>query len=159
HGGAIYNSGDLTVSNTSFDGNFSDQNKSLGGSIYSDAGTVTISNSDFTIDGASPVAKEGGAIYLAGGNLSMTDGSLTKLVAFNTGGAVRIASGATATFTGVSISDNVGQQTGGAVNNGGSCTLDGCSVARNLSDNGNGGAIYSTGTLTISDTTFSDNSA
>jgi hypothetical protein len=92
NGGAIYNSGTLVLSNSTFSGNsVSNSASGLGGAIYNNLGTVTAISSSFSSnncrggDGANGVgpapvgnglpgnAGAGGAIYNNAGNLNVTN--------------------------------------------------------------------------------------
>jgi hypothetical protein len=74
-----------------------------------------------------------------------------------------IASGVTASLSGITITDGKAEN-GGGVYNIGSLNLDGCTVASNVATHSTwppsfGGGIYNSGTLTVNDSTLSGNSA
>jgi len=78
NGGAIYNAGNLTISDSKFDNN----NSKLGGVIYS-TGNVTINGGSFT----SNTAKNGGVIYTNGETI-ITGGEFLTNVAEQWGGVI-----------------------------------------------------------------------
>ncbi len=86
YGGAISSSGTLTVSNTSFYGNTAQYYP--GGAIASSGGTVTVTDSIFGSNTSSN--SSGGAIYVNGGTLSLTSSTLT-------GNTVRLAAASSTT--------------------------------------------------------------
>ena len=108
-------------------------------------------------------------IDLSGGTLDFTNTTTPEAIAAagsgtltlsggGTVGVVSVASGVTATFTGLTFSGGAAPF-GGALNNSGNTTLDDDTLSGNSA--GYGGAIdnEATGTLTVSNTTFSNNSA
>jgi len=118
-----------------------------GGAIHVISGaTLNITNAtgNVTFSG-NTAAGNGGAIYNAG-TFTTSDSntystSLTNNEATGSGGAVYVNTGATTSITNATFSGN--------------------SVADSYDDmsKGNGGAIYSAGTLTITDSTFSNNAS
>jgi len=69
-GGAIDNSGDLTISRVTFTDNRSTGNNDDGGAIEHNAGTLTISNSTFS---RNYCGDNGGAIYIVDGTVNISD--------------------------------------------------------------------------------------
>lgn len=63
-GGAIYNSGTLTVTNSTFSANQTSILLGAGSAIYNNSGTLTLTNSTFSANQAAP---SGGAIAIGGG--------------------------------------------------------------------------------------------
>ncbi|ULQ47301.1 hypothetical protein JN531_003210 [Flagellatimonas centrodinii] len=104
-----------------------------------------------------PMAAGGASVGLA--NLSLTDGAAL------TGAAMLIESGQTVSLDGVTVSNNVGVGTGptqgGAIDNSGTLTISGSSFSDNSATGpgGSGGAIINSGTLLVTDTQFTGNSA
>ncbi len=163
-GGAIDNSiatSILTVSNSDFSGNTA----GAGGAIYGD-GMMTVTNSTFN----SNTAGDGGAIA-SGGSLTVTNCTFTNnTVTSNSatglgGGAIYSSSNLPAevvTITGSTFTGNAevgGSGGGGAVRNrSGSMTITNSTFTSNTGLAG-GGAIHNTDILSISDSTFTGNSA
>jgi hypothetical protein len=144
-GGAIYNHGTLTVSNSTLSYNTASNN---GGGIAND-GTLTVSGS--TLSGNSSPA--GGGI-LTSGSLTVSGSTLSGNSADHGGG---IFNGGTLTVSGSTLSGNSGNY-GGGIYNGGTLTVSGSTLSGNFANNG-GGGIYNGGTLTVSGSTLSGNSA
>ena len=162
HGGAIYNRDNLLTINGSantFTSNYAPATSTdYGGTIYS-TGSLTISNATFTGRSGTNDAGRGGAIYLLDTTdvLTLSDSSFTDFGATNSGGAIRMNGG---TLTNVTFTDNQAEVShGGAIENfdnlltiTGTNTFDGNRAG--AASNDYGGSIYSTGSLTISNTTF-----
>jgi len=149
YNGAIYNTGNLTVTDCAFTGNTATD---YGGAI-SNMGTLTVTGSTFNNNKAN--WSGGGAIY-NDGTLTVTGSTFNNNTATTGyGGAIRSDDDLTvvgSTFTGNTASY------GGAIYNfgGGTLTVTGSTFTENTAQNG-GGAIYNTGTLTVSDSTFTGN--
>lgn len=144
-GGAIYNAGLLTVTNSKFSGN----NAFSGGAIYNFlTGTLSVADSTFSGDN---YATEGGAIY-SESTLSITNSIFSGNNA-DLGGA--IISDAALTVTDSTFSGN------GALDGGAILTNAGPLIVANSTFSGNaaysGGAIVGAGTFTNS--TFSGNTS
>jgi predicted outer membrane repeat protein len=179
-GGAILNSGTLTVSGSTLSGNSTTDrwkgNNNFGGhggGIYN-SGTLTFNgNSNMSAN----TAIQGGGINNAG-ILSFSNSALlhnTSSGIYNSGTATvsdsvlsgnsassgaAIWSGGTLTVSGCTLSNNVASSTGGAIANMGMGTLSvsGSSFSDNSASN-NGGGIFNQGTLTLSGSTLIGNSA
>lgn len=134
--GGIYNSGTLTVSNSTISSNqayFGDMENSLGGGIYN-SGSLIISNSTFSGNQAYGYMEDslGGGIYNVG-TMLITNSTF----AFNSG---------------YDLLDN---ETGGGIYNGGTVNIVNSTFSNNYASEG--GGIYNYGTLTITKSSFSDN--
>ena len=81
-GGAIYNSGTLTITQSTLTNNTATE----GGAIYNDAGNLTITQSALT---GNTGKFGGGAILNYAGNLTITQSTLTNNKATTDGGAIR----------------------------------------------------------------------
>lgn len=154
-GGAIYNTGNLTISNSTFSGNTAGQN---GGAIYHHSGIMTIgaevSFSDNSITNSSSNNMRGGAIYSTGtmnftSNVTFTNNKV--IGATNDGGAVNnhgtITFQSTSNFTG-----NFATDAGGAILNniGKGLTFNAAATFKNNTANNVGGAIFNqSGTLKL----------
>lgn len=155
-GGAISNSGNLTVTNVSFLNNLTITNAANdGGAINQAAGTLTITNSTFT---GNYTLDNGGAIYIAGGTVNITGSTFSNNnnIAIDDGGAIYLNVG-TLMISGSTFSGNRANEEGGAIfKNGGTLTIDGNSmVDGNISVN-DGGGLYAVnaGMTTITNSTF-----
>jgi hypothetical protein len=135
-GGGIYNTGTLTVSNSTLSGNF-------GGGIYN-GGTLTVSQS--TLSGNS-----GGGIYNFLGTLTVSNSTLSS----NSAGG--ISNGGTLTVSNSTLSGN----SGSGISNSGTLTVSNSTLSGNSATgaSGEGGGISNYGTLTVSNSTLSGNSA
>jgi predicted outer membrane repeat protein len=129
YGGAIYNQGTLTVTNSTFSGNSA---TTSGGAIDNEVGTVTITGSTFSDNSATATGSAlGGAINNNIGTMTITDSTFSS----NSSGVY-----------------------GGAISNLGMLTLGNSTFSLN-SASGAGGAIYNQDMLTITNSTFFGNSA
>ncbi len=158
-GGAIANSGTLTVISSTFT-DCSAQNAvymSTGGAIFNRAGTVTITSSTFNNchTGTNNYLLGGGAISNElGGALSVTSSVFNGCSAF-AGGAIYNYLGA-ASISGSTFTSCAATTYGGAIDSeGGSLSITGASLFIDCTA-ANGGTIYASGATTgITDTTFS----
>ncbi len=156
-GGGIVNNGTLVILNSTVSGNTTTM---LGGGIYNN-GALEIANSTIS-DNSAPQA-EGGGIENAGA-LLLGNCTLSGNLAAYDGGAIDSGQTvATVTVVGSTFSDNssdAAASDGGAISNdaSGSMTLSNSTISEN-SAVGDGGGIRNGGTLTISNSTLSGNTA
>ena len=155
--GAIYNNGDLTVINSTLEGNYAIGSNSLGGAIYNN-GILTIIGSTFKNNRA----YAGGAIYNGEDKtatiINSTLNNNRARGGQDTGGA--IYNYGNMSIIGSTLNDNNGHYDGGAIYNGAMANLSisNSTLANNTAENG--GAIYNYyGTLTINDSLLEGNSA
>jgi CSLREA domain-containing protein len=156
-GGGINNYGNLTISNCSFSGNRGDQ----GGAIHN-KGSLTVSGCSFTNN----TAIEGGAILndvegIAAVALSTFINNTTTIKGDLGGGAGAVANVGALSVVDSIFDNNFAQGGGGALVNSllGSAHVQGSTFMSN-STPGFGGAIYNySGSLEITNSTFSFNSA
>jgi autotransporter family porin len=177
YGGAVLNSGTLTLSNCTLSGNTSiDRSdylsalRGVGGAIYN-GGTVIIENSILSNNlstGANPM---GGAIYNASGTVTISDSTFTNNLAYDTvlgiyvdpeypqsgaGGAVFNESG-TVTISRSGLTGNYASYAGGGLCNGfyyysgGTVTVENSSVisGNTADDVQNSGTLYLQGGSTL----------
>ena len=174
NGGAIYNSGNLTIINSTLKNNTAtgQNGNGYGGAIYN-GGTLTITQSNLTQNTATGQQYDGygGAIYnTRSGNLNITQSNLTQNKATGQGqdgfgGA--IYNGGTLTITQSNITHNNatgqnGNGLGGAIYNNGNINITQSNLTHNTAtgqENGVGGAIYNTGTLNITQSNLTQNKA
>jgi fibronectin-binding autotransporter adhesin len=133
-GGGIYNSGTLTVSNSTFDGNSAALN---GGGIYN-SGTLTVGNSAFSNNSANWAG--GGGIYNSG-MLTVSNSTFSSNSATYYGGGIWSYTG-TLTVSNSTFSANSASESGGGIrNSGGTVTLQNTIVANNPTGSNCSGAI------------------
>jgi hypothetical protein len=179
YGGAIYNSGTLTISNCTLSGNTSVDRtdyvtslRGVGGAIYNSGGTVIIDNSilsDNLATGANPM---GGAIYNASGTVTISNSTFTNNSATDTVGGIYVdpeypqdgAGGAIFNESGMvtishsSLTGNYASFMGGGICNGfyyyigGTVTVENSSKisGNTVDDVQNSGVLYLDSTSTIS---------
>jgi hypothetical protein len=150
-GGGLYNSmfSTLSVTNSTLSGNAADE----GGGIYNeDFSTVNVTNC--TLGGNS--AADGGGIYNDSGTVTVANSALSGNSTSGNGGGIRNGSG-TVTVTNSGISDNRAGHGGGISNESGTVTVTNSGISDNRA--GYGGGISNEGTLSITGSTLSRNSA
>jgi hypothetical protein len=149
-GGAIANSGTLTVLNCTISGNSGE------GAVFN-SGTLTVTGSTLTNNTASIQARlQGGAIDNSG-TLTVTDSTISGNSAFAGGG---IENDGTATITGGTIANNTASVFGGGLDNSGTLTVSSATIQGNsVGVNGSGGGINNSGTLSVTSSTIANNSA
>jgi hypothetical protein len=151
-GGGIYNAGILTVVNSTFSNNAAGGS---GGGIGS-LGPVTVADSTFNNN----FGTDGGGLYNGGSQATIINSVFRDNTAHGeAGGGAGMVNFGTMTLTGSTFSGNVTAESGGGIANGPIGTL----AVANSSFSGNsaysGGGLYSSGTLTVTGSTFSDNVA
>jgi hypothetical protein len=150
HAGAIFNTGTATVSGCTLSGN-----SALGGdsAIYN-VGTLTV-NSNSAVSGNASI---GIANYL--GTAAVTSSTVSD----NSGqGLYNFGGSSTLMVSDSLLTGNSGPDGGGVYNGGGTASISHCTLSDNFAY-GEGGGIYATGgtnsgTLTVSDSILSGNSA
>ena len=153
-GGGIYNSGTLTITNSTLSNNSADN----GGGIYNaSVGTLTITNSTLFSNSAT---NDGGGIY-TNGTLTVTNSTLSGNSATNASGGIH--NNGELTVTGSTFSGNSAYYAGGIYNNN-TLTVANSTFSGNFTSGSSGGAIYNAynplgGTATVTNSTFSGNAA
>ena len=150
-GGAIYNDGALTESNSNFTGNYASE----GGAIYNDEdGALTEKNGIFNDNSAD----SGGAIYNTNGAALININNKFNSNIASDGGAIYNDNGATLIETKDTFNSN-GNNIGGAIYNDGNLNQQNCTFNDNNANDG--GAIYNdeNGVLKISISKFNGNTA
>ena len=161
NGGAVVNSGTLTLDNLVMSGNTGYYE---GGIWNQDAGTLTITNSSFTDNTETALGSGGGAIF-NDGRLTITNSSFSRNAAqgggtnLGFGGAIDSERG-TVALTNCTLSENSAPTGGAAEAYSGSFTVSNCTFATNAASNA-GGAIddFNGAALVIKSSTFSANMA
>ncbi|MDM7920713.1 MAG: choice-of-anchor Q domain-containing protein [Pyrinomonadaceae bacterium] len=170
YGGAIGINGlDVTITNCTFTGNIADSSSATGqggGAIHQNSsGTVTITDSTFTNNAEIGGSGGGGAIRNRGGTMNISDSIFTANTGLDGGGA--ISGGGTLNVTRASFFGNSasgpnaqqsGQGSGGAISAGGTVTV-ADSVFNGNSAVNSGGAIYTIGNFTMTNSTVSNNTS
>lgn len=165
-GGAVYVSArEVSVANSRFSGNAA---IGKGGGLYADSsGSVTITNTYFSENVVKSSNGDGGALvvyaskgsFITGCHFSGNNAGYTS----GNGGAVYVQSG-DATMTDCSFRDNVAGSQGGAIATYqfSNITISNTTFINNTASTGGGGAIYVTGSYTnisLTSNTFSYNTA
>jgi Bacterial Ig-like domain (group 3) len=153
-GGLYFGGGTATVSSCTFSSNAasSGEGKSSGGGIFVRSGSLTLTGSTLSANSAGDAPSEGvesGANSSSGGDggARSEGGGL-----FNSCGHVHM--------TNCNLSNNVAQGAGGGVFNArGTLEIDGSTMTGNSAVHGGGGIFIAGGTLTINDSTISANSS
>ncbi|PYS82428.1 MAG: hypothetical protein DMF70_08020, partial [Acidobacteria bacterium] len=151
-GGGVLNSGTLTLTNVTVNGNNSD---SLGGGIFS-SGNLTVTNS--VVSGNTGKNGGGGIEQNGLGVALLTSSTVSGNNAPNGGGAGVENSGGTFTITNVTVSGNSSFNTGGGIYNGGTLSLLNSTVSGNVSKD-DGGGMEDDNTATIVNSTITNNHA
>ena len=154
-GGAVYFWDQGNVTNC----NFADNSASIhGGAVYfsSSTGTGTVSNCNFTNNSAT---ENGGAVYFMGSGTVSNCNFVDNYATYGDGGAINMGSGS---VSNCNFINNTALQRGGAVYFLDQGTVTNCNFTGNNATTGS--AIYfykwvSSDTLTVSNSTFSNNRA
>ena len=111
-GGGISNLGSLTVTNSAF---FDNSAGTDGGGIFNNAGTLTVTNSTFSSNSA---GSSGGGIYNSGSGTTIGNSTFSGNTSASGGGAIFHNSG-TIAISNSTISGNSDTSSGGGIDNGG----------------------------------------
>lgn len=161
-GGAIYNSGSLTITDCHIsNNNLNDYGG--GGAIYNDySASLRIKNSIFANNNADDIDNDvygyGGAICNLG-YCTITDSYFLNNSAYHEGGAIYNEDGINMNITNSNFTNNSGVRGGAIYSFGENLTINNCNFINNKAEYG-GGAIYNYGiTMIISNSSFSNNIA
>ncbi len=153
-GDGLYNGGTMMVTDSTITGNDARPSGGFGGGIYNDGGTLTVRRSSILQN----TAGAGAGIYNTDGTVTVANTRLSSNSAQANGGAITSNAG-TLTVLNSSLSTNVaGTDGGGAIANGGTLILTGSTLSGNTTS-ANGGAILNVGTVTATNSTISNNRA
>jgi len=173
-GGGLWNSavGMLLVVDSVLTGNVATGNDpdQGGGGLFNDGGTMTVVNTTLTDNHATGTAGSGGGILATvGSELTLTASTLTENSAMRAGGGLEINATAENTVTAKLIGvDFTGNSTGAAPGNGGALHITGPAkvtahggMVMNNTATAEGGGFWNsaTGTLTVKNGTFTNNTA
>ena len=162
-GAGIYNDGALTVTGSSIGSNSASE---FGGGVDNDDGGIATFTSS-TIEMNSAVFNGGGVLNRGGSTLTVTSGTVSSNTAASGGGIFNLGSGddvSTVTITDSTLSSNSstdsssGSGGGGLYSSDGSVAITGSTLSGNSAIGEGGGTLMSEGTLAITDSTLSDNS-
>lgn len=129
-GGAIQNSGKLTVRNATFSSNTG----SNGGAIANDGvGTLAVEDSTFSNNTASGV---GGAAVISSGPATFDRVAILNNDAPINGGGINVQPGATVTLSNSTVAGNTSGGLGGGISNLGTLTVQGTTIANNSASSG-----------------------
>ena len=177
NGGAIYNLGELNITNCTFTGNFANRTSlttGFGGAIYNN-GTLTAYNCSFNYNNAydgGGVLNEGtmtesnntfyhniagwyGGAICSDGKLRATNDLFAANSAGDYGGAINCAGQIIVINS--RFLQNLGGGSGGAICNGVQLTITNCTLQNNTASSG--GAIQNYGNITITNNLFTKNTA
>jgi hypothetical protein len=178
-GGGIYNSGTLTVTsstlahNSAFSGGGIENDSTLvvtdsilsansvvssGGGINNNTGTVTITGSTLSDNSTPPSGSFGGGIFNYNGTLTVTNCTISGSSSAAGGGIDNYQYGV-ARITSSTFSGNYAGDAGGGIWNEGSLTLTDSTLSNNTSAYWGAGIYNLYGTLTLTASTLTDNSA
>ena len=153
-GGAIKNSGKLTLTNTYLSKNTA----SSGGAVWNE-GTLSITGCTFDSNVGNSSSYGGGAIYNENGNIIISNSNFTQNLAKFMGGAVFNSVKSTCTIKSTNFSGNnvLGSSTtsGGAISNSGILTVTNSVFYTNAAEYG--GALFNENSSLIYNCTFSSN--
>ncbi len=149
-GGAIYNSGTMTVSNLAINANAAASQLSFGGGIFN-FGTLTVSDATFSNN----TANAGGAIENKG-TLTVNDSTFSLNFASDVGGGIENEDQLTVTNT--TFTHNSAKFGGGGIANESTATVTNCTLFDNSAGT-DGGGILNDGYLNLTSTTLFANSS
>jgi hypothetical protein len=154
-GGALYNRGTLTLSNTAVVNNYAygtaELGFSTGGGIYNE-GTLSLTNTTVADNGGH---YGGGGLANAGGTVRISRSTIARNGA-SSGGGIYNEQGGTLTLTNSAVIDNGAYGAGGLGNVDGSVTVTNSTFAGNAGGFPTG-TVYNGGTLTVVNTTVAEN--
>ena len=154
-GGGILNAGALTVTSSTI----SENSAAYGGGIFNEGGSVTMIDSTFSNNDA---YMDGGGIYSQGGTVTVSTSTLSHNNASFTGGGVYNADGivtvSNSTFS-YNSGDPLMSSYAGGIYNIGTLTISDSIFSNNSAEASGGGIFHADGTLTITNSIFSGNSA
>lgn len=167
--GAIWNSGTLTITNSTLSGNQAvsvDISSARGGAI-GNVGDLTIDNSTFTGNSAaSTIAGSGaigGAIDNSGGTLTVSNSTFNNNFVDDGGGnngyGGAIHTSGTAQISTSTFSGNSASSSGGGIMSGGNTTITNSTFSNNTAGVNGGGMYSSFSSPSLTNVTFSGNSA
>jgi uncharacterized protein YkvS len=153
-GAGIYNSGEnLNINNSNLFENTAGQK---GGAIYNTLGTVTLTNSNISDNSA---VNSGGGISNETGRININNSTISGNTVNSFGGGIYHNQG-TVTISNSAIADNSAQNQGGGVwNSSGTITINNSNISSNTANNNGGGLLNNNGTVTISNSAIADNFA
>ena len=159
-GGALVNNGTLTLTSMLFISNTAQNGGAIVNGTGNPAARLYVADSAFISNTANGTGGNGtgGSIDVPGGGAQIVDTYISASTAI-TGGAIR--NGGTLTVTGSAIYTNTASKDGGGIANKGKAWVVNTALVANTAQTGEGGGLLNSisGTLTVSNTTISANSA
>ncbi len=157
----IHPNGNLTLQNLTLDRGLM---TTEGGGAILNSGTLTLNNVTISNSVTTAVAEGGGAIHNSGGGASLTlvNSTITGNTSTASGGAIFNIGGAVTITDSVLSGNSTTTGNGGFIYNSGPLTITGSTFSANQAPNGGGGAINevtTSGTPSITSSTFFDNQA
>ncbi len=148
-GAGIFGAGTLSVTNVTFDQNRADQ----GGAIFNQ-GALTLHNSRLTTNAAN---REGGGLFNnTSATAELTASTLSGNTARDGAGLINLAQ---LNISGSTFNDNHAVFQGGGITNRSEMSISDSTLSNNSGRYASGGAIFSTGDLTVSNSTLTGNLA
>jgi Tol biopolymer transport system component len=153
NGGGVYsNTGSsTTITDSILSDNDANLSNGLGGGLFMNGATLNITGGSFTLN----QARNGAAIFfnvVTGANPAQLTGvSLTNNVASNHGGAVYVSTG-NVVMENVTIANNTANSIGGGIRNLATLSISNSSLRDNNGGSSNGGGIANSGTLNMTNT-------
>jgi hypothetical protein len=152
-GGGINNDGTVSISNSTLSGNSAPYG---GGGIYNDnSGTVSLSNSTLSGNSASN-GDAGGIDNYVGGTVTISNSTLSGNSTSGVGGGIENYTGGTVSISNSTLSGNSAAGYGGIYNSG-AVTISNSTLSGNSAPNGYYGGIFNGGTMTSSSSIVADN--
>jgi hypothetical protein len=155
-GGAVYSTGPLSVSGSTFTGNSAPSPTGSSGGAINASGPLTVANSTFTGN----TAQEGGAI-LTQSTATVTGSTFSRNTGTIYGGGALLVAAGTTTVTGDTFSGNTTGASGGggAIDNDTTVHVGDSTFTGNTGGTNGGGALQNFGTMTLSYATLSGDSS
>jgi hypothetical protein len=152
NGGAVYNTGILSMSGCNIHGNTTYAD---GSGIYS-SGTLNLTNCSIGANSTTNYSgTDGGGVFIASGIANIIGCTIANNYASENGGGICVSSG-TVSLVNSTIADNIsdgyddGGGGGGIFSYSGTLNIINCTISANHADDGRGGGIYNfDGTLTM----------
>ncbi len=161
-GGGIYNNGGtLTINDSTLSGNNGTGSQG-GGAIHANGGTTTVNDSTFTSNTAASSGGGGGIYANNSATVNVTDSTFTSnQAAGNLGGAIGTGySGSNGINVLGSTLNNNSANNGGAIGIGaGTVTVTNSTISGNTATDGGGGISGGNGTVTLNNVTITGNTA
>jgi len=151
YGGAVYNRGTITITNSTISGN---KAVTGGGLLNATGGVLTIENSTVSKN----TAKAGGGGVSTSGSLTLENSTISGNKGGDVGGGIYNRYYGTLTITNSTLSGNRSNSGGGVINFAGTVTITNSTISGNTAAR-SGGGVLSGGVLTLNKSLISGNKA